>query len=141
MTSLQLVDDAYAQSETPTSSHPEAEEESAWETTGDFVTREVLIERAARISRRPLWGVQIEGRRFRAVRPIELHVFQDGEFFFAESETLNILGTGFSAREAIEDAVHHLIHFWEYYRKLSWNQVTSEAARLKKLFETLFVEE
>lgn len=72
--------------------------------------------------------------------PIKVHIYSDDSLFFAENETLVIIGTGSSAIEAMDDFCSHVIHFYHYYKKLSWNKVTGDAVRLKKLYETLFVE-
>ncbi|MBF0515856.1 MAG: hypothetical protein HQK97_01890 [Nitrospirae bacterium] len=62
------------------------------------------------------------------------------EVFFAESETLVVVGTGSSENEAIDDMCKHIVHFYHYYRKLPLDKVTGDAIRLKKIYETLFVE-
>ena len=89
----------------------------------------------------PLWVVHSEGRTFRMTRPIRVRVFRDGDFFFAENETLMVCGTGESIWEAVEDLGLHIIHFWEYYNKLSWDRVMGDAKRLKDLYQNLLIEE
>lgn len=89
----------------------------------------------------PLWAVHAGEKLYLASRPIRVHVFRDGNLFFAENETLLVCGTGESAWEAVEDLELHIIHFWEYYKKLPWGRVMGDAKRLKHLYGDLLIEE
>jgi hypothetical protein len=89
----------------------------------------------------PLWAVHTEVKKFRTSQPIKVHIFRDGDFFFAENETLMVCGTGESIWEAVEDLGLHIIHLWEYYNKLSWDRVMGDAKRLKGLYQNLLIEE
>lgn len=88
----------------------------------------------------PLFRLTISGRTFFPSKPIGVHVAQDGSWFFAENEALNVIGTGRSLEEAVLDLEHHIVHFWQYYRSLQDSQVTGDAVRLKKIFSNLLAE-
>ncbi len=89
----------------------------------------------------PLWAVHTEVKRFRTSRAIKVHIFRDGDFFFAENETLLVCGTGDSAWDAVEELELHIIHFYKYYKELPSDRVIGEAKRLKGLYENLLIEE
>ena len=65
----------------------------------------------------------------------------EDNLFFAESETLVVVGTGESITEAIDDLGKQIIHFYKYYKNLSRDKVIGDAVRLKRLYETLFVDQ
>ena len=88
----------------------------------------------------PLFQLTISGRTFYPSKPIGVQVTQDGSWFFAGNEALNVIGTGGSLEEAVLDLEHHIVHFWEYYGSLQDSQVTGDAVRLKKLFSGLLAE-
>ncbi len=88
----------------------------------------------------PLLQLTISGRTFFPSKPIGVQVTQEGPWFFAGNEALNVVGTGGSLEEAVFDLEHHIVHFWEYYGSLQDSQVTGDAVRLKKLFSNLLVE-
>lgn len=73
--------------------------------------------------------------------PIKVRIYSEDNLFFAENETLVIIGTGSSVLEAMDDFCRHIIHFYYYYKKLSLDKITGDAVRLKKLYETLFIEQ
>ncbi len=89
----------------------------------------------------PLWTVTTKTRIFKVAKPIKVRIYSEDNLFFAENETLVIIGTGSSAMEAMDDFCRHIIHFYHYYKKLSWDKSTGDAVRLKKLYETLFIEQ
>ncbi len=88
----------------------------------------------------PLFHLTISGRTLFPSKPIGVHVTQDGSWFFAGNEALNVIGTGRSIEEAVLDLEQHIVHFWEYYESLQDSQVTGDAVRLKKLFSNLLAE-
>ena len=90
---------------------------------------------------RPLFAVHAAGKTYTTSRPIKVRVFREGDLFFAESETLSVCGTGESARDAVEDLELHLVHFFDYYRRLGPDRVTGEAQRLKGLYKDLLTED
>jgi hypothetical protein len=89
----------------------------------------------------PIWHVRRRQRCFQLVQPLMVRVRQDEDFFFAENETLRIVGTGTNPQEALVDFSMHLMHFHQYYTRISADQLTGEAKRLKELFQSIFVEE
>jgi hypothetical protein len=86
----------------------------------------------------PLFQLTVSGQTLFASKPIGIKVTQDGPWFFAENETLKVVGTGESYEEAVRDLEQHIIHFWRYYQSLQDSQVTGDAVRLKGLFSNLF---
>jgi hypothetical protein len=88
----------------------------------------------------PLLKLTIAGHIFLPAKPIGVNVTQDGAWFFAENEALNVVGTGGSLEEAVLDLEHHIVHFWHYYRSLEHSQVTGDAIRLKNIFSSLLAE-
>lgn len=89
----------------------------------------------------PLWTVQRKPRVINLKRPLLVRVYAEGEFFFANNETLSIYGTGSTVDEAMADFCLHAIHFYNYYRALPSTKVIGPAVQLKKIFDELFVEE
>lgn len=88
----------------------------------------------------PIWSVNDKAKKRQVSKPIKVHIYLEGDVFFAENETLVVVGTGSTPTEAIDDLGRHIIHFYHYYRKLSWDKVTGDAVRLKKIYETIFIE-
>lgn len=106
------------------------------ETLGaDALVRNVL-RRAAVV---PIWSIRGEHGHRQLRKPLAVALSQDGDYFFAANEELNLIGTGVSPHEAVQDLLAHVEHFEEEYRSLAWDRVTGDAVRLKKLFESLFV--
>ena len=89
----------------------------------------------------PLFRLTVSGRTFFPSKPIGVQVAQDGSWFFAENEALNVIGTGRSLEEAVLDLEHHIVHFWQYYRSIQDSQVTGDAVHLKKIFSNLLAED
>lgn len=85
----------------------------------------------------PLWSIP----KYKVSKPIKVHIYFEDNLFFAENETLVVVGTGNSINEAMDDFCRHIIHFYHYYKRLSRDKVTGDAIRLKKLYETLFTEQ
>ncbi len=88
----------------------------------------------------PLFQIRVSGRIYSSLTPIGVQVTQDGSWYFAENEALNVIGTGRSLDDAVLDLEHHILHFWQYYRSLQDAEVTGDAIRLKRLFSGLLVE-
>ena len=88
-----------------------------------------------------LWTVRSGEKRFRTTKPIQIHVYREGELFVAENETLMVSGTGESAWEAVEELELNIVHFWKYYNELLEDQVMADAKRLKSVYADLLVEE
>jgi len=71
---------------------------------------------------------------------LEVETYQDGRFWYVKNEELNIIGTGDSQEEAKNDFYSLIIHFHDYYKRLSADKVTGEASRLKNIFETINID-
>lgn len=89
----------------------------------------------------PVWRIEHERRSIRLTRPLLVRIYAEEGYVFMQNETLAICGTGRSLEEAMADFSIHVLHFYQYYRSLPEAKVMSEAARLKSLFQSLFVEE
>lgn len=111
------------------------------DTAKEIVAEELLRSLSSQKLIAPLWSVGIPGKKFRTVKPIAVRIYFDEGLFFAENDALFLYGTGMSPEEAIKDLGAHIIHFYEYYRKLDWSQVTGDAIRLKRVYENLLSEE
>ena len=81
-----------------------------------------------------------ENKRYLANRPIAVKMYQDEGLFFAENENLNVCGTGETSQEALADLHLHILHFYEYYRKIDKEQLVGDAVRLKELYHNLLIE-
>lgn len=71
-------------------------------------------------------------------KPVSGRISKGESLFFAENENLNIYATGETRDEAIQTFSDQVTHFYHHYKRLSWDRVTGEACRLKKLYEDLF---
>lgn len=105
--------------------------------TGDLVvrTRQDQIR-----SQMPLvlWRVTSAGIQLRATSPIIIRFRSEGEFVFAENETLRIFAHGQTSEQALEQFEDHVVHFFESYANLGSDQVVGEGARLKQVFAASF---
>jgi len=89
----------------------------------------------------PLWTITTPKKIYKVSIPIKVRVYSEDNLFFAENETLVVIGTGNSIDEAIDDFCKHIVHFYHYYKRLSRDEVTGDAVRLKNLYDTLFIEQ
>lgn len=89
----------------------------------------------------PLFQLHVQNRHYRAVIPITVYVYSDGEWFFAENEALVLTGSGASTEEAIRDLEQHIVHFWNYYKQLPDEKLTGDAIRLKRIYSGLLIED
>jgi hypothetical protein len=81
-----------------------------------------------------------ENKRYLANKPIAVKMYQDEGLFFAESENLNVCGTGETSQEALVDFNLHILHFYKYYREIDKEQLVGDAVRLKELYHNLLIE-
>jgi len=86
----------------------------------------------------PCWRFASSGRVVLASKPVSITINRGESLFFAENENLGIYAAGETRDEAIQSFSEHLTHFFHHYKRLSWDRVTGEARRLKKLYEDLF---
>lgn len=107
--------------------------------TGDLVVR-TRHDQMPSQSQMPLvlWRVASAGIRLHASLPITVRVHSEGEFVFAENETLRVFAHGRTPEEALEQFEDHVVHFYESYANLESDQVVGEGARLKQIFATSF---
>jgi hypothetical protein len=89
----------------------------------------------------PLWNITANTKRYCLAKPLKIHIYHEGNTFFAENENLVIIGNGASIDEAIIDFTKHIIYFHRYYKNLPLERATGDAKRLKNIYETLFFEE
>jgi len=88
----------------------------------------------------PLWRLYTETKRFHIPKPILVKIYREDDLFFAENENLVVCGTGGTPEESLQDLCLHIIHFFEYYKKIDRNKLTGDALRLKELYENLLIE-
>jgi hypothetical protein len=91
-------------------------------------------------ARTPLWRFASSHVVVISSKPVSVSVSKGESLFFAENENLGIFATGESRNEAIGAFCEHLVHFYEHYKRLDWDDVTGEARRLKNIYEDLFEE-
>lgn len=89
----------------------------------------------------PIWSVQQRDHSFALAQPLMVRFRQDGEYFFAENDTLQLVGTGTSAVEALADFFEHYMYFHRYYANIPFDRLTGEAVRLKRAFQELSAHE
>jgi len=91
------------------------------------------------ISPVPLFGINISEKVYYTFKkPLQLELRQDGKWFFAENETLQVVGTGSTVEEAVDDIKGHLMFFREYYMKISADKLAEDAIQLKKTYSEIF---
>jgi hypothetical protein len=88
--------------------------------------------------RTPCWRFAALDRVVLSSKPVAIRVSKGESLFFAENENLAIYATGETRGEAIQAFSDHVTHFYHHYKSLSWDRVTGEACRLKKLYGDLF---
>lgn len=88
----------------------------------------------------PLFAIPIEGKSYKLSRAITVHITKEDNLYFVENETLMVYGCGESYQEAIEDLAVDILHFWQYYRNLSRNDVIGMAVKLKEIYDNLTIE-
>lgn len=89
----------------------------------------------------PIMRLQEDTRKYYTPKPILVNIYRDDDLFFAENETLVVCGTGETPQDAFQDFCLHVIHFFDYYKKLDESKLTGDALRLKELYQDLLIEE
>ena len=87
-----------------------------------------------------IYRLSKENKQYIISNPIAVKIYQDEALFFAENENLNVCGTGETSQEALADLHLHILHFYEYYRKIDKEQLVGDAVRLKELYHNLLIE-
>jgi len=121
---------------------PENYERYACISTGADIDLQEYFEALASnyISIVPLWEFSGRGKTIHPKEPISLSINKGETLYLAENERLGIYVTGESRDAAIKAFVEELLHFYDHYKNLNWNQVAGEAQRLKKLYNDNFFE-
>lgn len=88
----------------------------------------------------PHWQFHKRRRTIYPTMPITVTISRGESLYFAENEELGIFVTGETREKANNAFEEEVIHFYEHYKNLSWDKVTGEAERLKRLYGTLFKE-
>lgn len=88
--------------------------------------------------RTPLWRFPSPHIIIRSSKPVSVRVSKGEMLYLAENENLGIFATGETREEAIHAFCDHLVHFYEHYTTLDWDDVTGEACRLKEIYTNLF---
>lgn len=109
------------------------------ETGKEMMTVEAFRKLMAHGYSAPLWTIPTKTKKLTVSKPIKVKIYPEDNLFFVENETLVVVGTGKSIADAIDDFGKQIIHFYKYYKRLSWDRVTGDAERLKGLYETLFI--
>jgi hypothetical protein len=86
----------------------------------------------------PLWDLQIGGRAVRPAVPVGIRLRREGEFFFAENDTLSVYASGSTPEEAIADFKAIAGSFAEEYRGLTADQVIGLGEKLRETFIMVF---
>lgn len=85
----------------------------------------------------PIWRLQPKSTTIIFRKPLLVNMRREGDLVFVENETLSIYASGKTSEDAMIDFALHVLHFYEYYAKLSDNQVIGRAKELKKLYSAL----
>lgn len=88
--------------------------------------------------RTPLWRFSSPHIIIRSSKPVSVRVSKGEMLYLAENENLGIFTTGETRDEAIHAFCDHLVHFYEHYTKLDWDDVRGDARRLKEIYTNLF---
>lgn len=89
----------------------------------------------------PLWRLYTESKGFYTPKPISVRIYREDDLFFAENENLVVCGTGDTPDKSLQDLCLHIIHFFEYYKRIDKTKLTGDALRLKELYKNLLIEE
>jgi hypothetical protein len=108
-------------------------------TSPEINLKEVFNERR-KYQSAPMMKLQEDTRKFDIPIPISVKIYSDEDLFFVENENLVVCGTGDTPQDALRDFCLHIIHFFEYYKKLDKSELIGDALRLKDLYQNLLVE-
>lgn len=110
------------------------------ELTADEIKTHELIESYSNQSS-PRWRFISNTVTLSSKKPIKIQVEQGQELYFVSNERLAIYASGESIFKAFKDFDEQLIYFYNYYKNLSWDQVTGLACKIKQIYEENFNEE
>lgn len=109
----------------------------AEEITAEEVLGATVVPFRQRSNRVVVWSITIDGQPHDTSKPIILSNYEDGDFWFSENVSLNIVGIGQSPDEAISDARQHIAHFFLHYHNLQDDEVVGDAIQLKRIYKNL----
>lgn len=92
------------------------------------------------ISRTPAWQFSAAERVVCALKAVVIRITRGEALYFAENSNLDIVATGETVLDAIDEFSQLLVDFYLHYRELSWDDAIGDARRLKELYGNLFVE-
>ena len=108
--------------------------------TAQIIDPEKIFKEARKSQPAHLLRLYTKTKKFYTPKPISVKIYREEDLFFAENETLVVCGTGATVDKALQDFSLHIIHFFEYFKKLDKNKLTGDALRLKDIFENLLIE-
>ena len=109
----------------------------AEDVTAEEVLSATVVPFRQKNNRVVVWSITIDGQPRDTSKPIILANYQDGEFWYSENDSLNIVGAGKSPDEAINDAIQHIAHLYLHYHALHDSELAGDAVRLKKTYKAL----
>lgn len=86
----------------------------------------------------PLWDLQIGDQTVKPTVPVGIRLRREGDYFFAENDSLSIYTSGLSPEEAIADFKEMAGCFAQEYRGLAPEQVIGLGETLREIFVRLF---
>ena len=92
------------------------------------------------ISRTPAWQFSFAEKVVYASKPVMICITKGENLYFAENSNLDIVATGETVFDAINEFSELLVDFYCHYRGLDREEVTGDAKRLKALYDDLFTE-
>lgn len=101
-------------------------------TAGDLDATPKIHEYTA--SKTPILRFVFHRKIIKPPKPVSVTISKGEKLFFAENENLNLYATGETRQEAVQEFCEQLAHFYRRYKKLSWDEVTGEGHRLKKIY-------
>ena len=96
------------------------------------------IVKSKEISSIPKWRFRSGNEIVLSTKPIEIIIETGKEQIFTYNENLAIYASGHNLFESLDDFGEQLVYFYNYYKNLSYDQVTGQAIELKKIFENIF---
>lgn len=138
-----LVEDTYDMIEERMAGIPESYKSCGVEEVGTehLIDPQQIFSHIRKHKPTPLFRLYGAQNFFLTPKPIVIKIYRDEDMFFAENENLVVCGTGETSQDAIQDLCLHIIHFFEYYKKIDKGNLTGDAVRLKELYENLLIEE
>lgn len=90
------------------------------------------------IQKFPVRSFMSDGKVVVSEKPVEIILFQEGNKYYAENDTLKIYAVGDSIKSVIQEFSQHIVHFFDYYRGKSSDEVVGRAIKLKEIYDDHF---